>query len=176
MNPAVVLRDRIEANFVRRYPVDRKQIPGRPTVLVAAVDPEIRRSLSDLLRSLPINTIWTYGVEDVKRVLAGEEIAACLCGFWLQDGTYREIIRHARRGRMDVPIIIVSAPNCPQEYRDYLAAMNIGALDFLCHPYQQVELEEMLESAIAGYSSSLRRQVSESNENGRDHFRGKGTA
>jgi DNA-binding NtrC family response regulator len=175
MNPVVVLKERIEANFVRNLSVDCKQIPGRPTLLIAAVDPEIRRSLSDLLRRLAINTIWAYGVEDVKRVLAKEEIAACLCGFWLQDGTYREVIRHVRRERTDVPVIIVSAPLCPQEYRDYLAAMNIGALDFLCHPYQQVELEEMLESAIAGYSPSTRRQVSVSSENCRDRFPDKGT-
>jgi FixJ family two-component response regulator len=64
------------------------------------------------------------------------------------------VIRHLRREGLDIPAIIVSAPSCPQEYRDYLAAMNLGTLDFLCYPYQKSEFERMLESAISVYSRS----------------------
>jgi hypothetical protein len=45
-------------------------------------------------------------------------------------------------------VIIVSAPTCPHEYRDYLAAMNIGAHDFLCHPYRKCDLERMLRLSL----------------------------
>ncbi len=82
-----------------------------------------------------------------------------------RDGTYRELVRHLRREKIDVSVIIVSAPTCPNEYGDYLAAMNIGALDFLCYPYRPFDFERMLESAIATSSGSSHRQ---SIENGRD--------
>jgi len=140
--------------------------------LIATIDTEIREALADLLEIASINAIWVGSVEDVKTLVAREKIAACLCGFWLQDGTYREVIRHLRRERIDIPAIIVSAPACPQEYRDYLAAMNLGALHFLCYPYQKLDFERMLESAIARHSRSMRQQVSEN-----DHdFRERGAA
>jgi DNA-binding NtrC family response regulator len=156
MNPAVLLNDRAKTSLARGAAVNREKIAGRPTLLVAAVGPEIRNSLSGLLGSLSLSTIWAHGVEDVKRVLARERVAACLCGFWLQDGTYRELIRHIRREQINVAVILVSAPECPQEYRDYLAGLNIGALDFLCYPYRHEDLEAMLESAIGGYAGTAR--------------------
>ncbi len=172
MNPAVVLRERVESHFMRKSATNIHRTPGRPTVLIATIDTEIREALADLLEIASINAIWVGSVEDVKTLVAREKIAACLCGFWLQDGTYREVIRHLRRERIDIPAIIVSAPACPQEYRDYLAAMNLGALHFLCYPYQKLDFERMLESAIARHSRSMRQQVSEN-----DHdFRERGAA
>jgi DNA-binding NtrC family response regulator len=163
MNPAVALRERVESYFTRKSVKSIKRTPGRPTVLIATIDTEIREALADLLEMASLNAIWVGSVEDVKTLIARKGIAACLCGFWLQDGTYREVIRHLRRERLDIPAIIVSAPSCPQEYRDYLAAMNLGALDFLSYPYQKSEFERMLESAIAAHSRSGRQEDPENN-------------
>ena len=168
MNPSIVLKGQVEGNLARVPGTQLRCASNRSTILIATVDPEIREGLADLLDMSSINAIWVGSVEDVKAVVARERIAACLCGFWLQDGTYREVIRHLRRERLDIPAIIVSAPACPQEYRDYLAAMNLGALDFLCHPYKQSDFERMLESAIAANSLSARRQVSEEGQNYRE--------
>lgn len=165
MNPAIVLKGQVEGNPKRKIRAQFRGAPNRSTVLIATVDPEIREGLADLLEISSINAIWVGSVEDVKTVVARERIAACLCGFWLQDGTYREVIRHLRRERLDIPTIIVSAPACPQEYRDYLAAMNLGTLDFLCHPYQQSDFERMLESVIGTNVLSADRQVSEEDQN-----------
>ena len=148
MNPIAVLEKRAEGIFTRKSATGIRRTPSRPKVLIATIDPEIRGALADLLDGAEIHAIWVNGVKDVKAVVAREQIAACLCGFWLQDGTYREVIRHLRRGHLEIPAIIVSAPSCPQQYRDYLAAMNLEALDFLCYPYQQCDLKKMLESAV----------------------------
>ena len=172
MNPAVVLKERFEKHS-RRTPATRIQrAPGKPSVLIATIDAEIREALADLLDAASINAIWVGSVQDVKALVTRERIAACLCGFWLQDGTYREVIRHLRREQIDIPAIIVSAPSCPQEYRDYLAAMNLGALDFLGYPYQQSDLERLLESAISEDSVSMRQRDSE----GEPDFRERGAA
>jgi DNA-binding NtrC family response regulator len=172
MNPAVVLKERLVNHFTRKSVVSIHRAPERPTVLIATIDTEIREALAELLELATLNAIWVGSVEDVKTLVARERIAACLCGFWLQDGTYREVIRHLRRERIDIPAIIVSAPACPQEYRDYLAALNLGALDFLCYPYQKPDFERMLESAIGTQSRSLSKQSSE----GDVDFRERGAA
>jgi DNA-binding NtrC family response regulator len=165
MHPAVVLMERAQSDLPKKSATSVPRTPGRPTVLIATIDPEIREALAELLEISAINAIWVSSVKDVKTLVAGKRIVACLCGFWLQDGTYREVIRHLRRERIDIPAIIVSPPACPPEYRDYLAALNLGALDFLCYPYQQSDFESMLESAIAAHSGSIRQHGP---ENGHD--------
>ena len=165
MNPAVVLRVRAEGNGFRQLAASVHPAPGRPAVLIATVDPEIREGLANLLEITSVNAIWVSSVEDVKALVARERIVACLCGFWLQDGTYREVVQHLRRERINVPAIIVSAPACPQEYRDILAAMNLGALDFLPYPYQLSDFERMLGSVIAANS---RWKHEQSSGNGHD--------
>jgi DNA-binding NtrC family response regulator len=121
---------------------------GKHSVLIATIDPDISSGLTELFQTFSLNTIWSKGVQAAKILLARERIAACFCGFWLQDGTYRELVRYIRRQRVEIPVIIVSPPACPHEYRDYLSAINIGALDFLCHPYRKSDLERMLPLAM----------------------------
>lgn len=144
MNSNVTLKERVDGILGKRRDLDVEHAPEWPAVLVATVDPEIQRGLTELFLSFRINAIWSKSVETAKTLLAKEKITACLCGFWLEDGTYRELIRHIRRERVEIPVIIVSAPTCTHEYRDYLAAMNIGAYDFLCHPYRKCDLERIL--------------------------------
>ncbi len=122
---------------------------ARPTVLVATADPLIRASMRDLLQEYPIRTIWARGVNEVQLALAKESVLACFCGFWLIDGTYRDVVRHLKRQSVEIPAIVVCEPSCPQEYRDYLAALNLRAFDFLCHPYRKMDLERILEAAIS---------------------------
>jgi DNA-binding NtrC family response regulator len=152
MNPATVVGEQVESNSTRKSVTSIRLGDKKPVVLIATIDPEIRTALSELLDGAEIGAIWVNGVKEFKTVLARERVVACLCGFWLQDGTYREVIRHLRRERLEIPTIIVSAPACPQEFRDYLAAMNLGTLDFLSYPYRQADLTQMLESALEAQS------------------------
>ena len=146
MDPRVVLTERVDGSFARISKFPSRTAQGSPSVLIATADLEIREAMRDLLERVGVNAIWVSGVNELKALVARERIAACLCGFWLQDGTYREVIRHLRRGGINVPAIIIAPPACPQEYGEYLAAVDLGALGFLCYPYQQAELENMLEA------------------------------
>jgi DNA-binding NtrC family response regulator len=121
------------------------------TVLVATNDLEIRENIVELLQLFPLKTLWAKGVEEVKSILSRENVTACLCGFWLVDGTYRDVVRQLKLQRAEIPAIIVCAPSCPHEYRDYLAALNIRAFDFICHPYRKTDLERILRSAIEAH-------------------------
>ncbi len=130
--------------------------PARATVLVATAEPLISASMRDLLQEYPIRTIWARGVNEVRLALAKESVIACFCGFWLIDGTYRDVVRHLKRQPIEIPAIVVCEPSCPQEYRDYLAALNLRAFDFLCHPYRKMDLERILEAATSKRGESAR--------------------
>jgi DNA-binding NtrC family response regulator len=144
-------------------PADNQRIPGVvesgprasfrresswPTILLATNDLEIRDHMASLLQHYLINTVWVSGLEETKRALSTQTVAACFCGFWLVDGTYRDVVRHLKRQPVELPVIIVCAPTCPDEYRDYLAVLNIRAFDFICYPYRKTDLERILQSAI----------------------------
>jgi hypothetical protein len=57
-------------------------------------------------------------------------------------------------------MIIVCAPTCPQEYRDYLAALNIRAFDIISYPYHRFDLERILDSAMASRGSGFQSAAS----------------
>ena len=133
----------------RLHTVTHEESPKSPSILLATTDSDIRSSMEELLKNYEINTLWASGMEEIKFALAKEDVAACFCGFWLVDGTYRDVVRHLKSERAEIPVVIICAPACPQEYRDYLAALNIRAFDFICHPYRRIDLERILNSAIA---------------------------
>jgi DNA-binding NtrC family response regulator len=155
MNSTQMQENTTETNRTKRNETRLDRAPDQPNILIATIDPEIHLGLTELFQSFSLNTIWLRGVGSAKNTLSRQKIAACFCGFWLQDGTYRELVRHIRRERMEIPVIIVSTPACPDEYHDYLSAINLGALDFLSHPYQKSDLEKMLRFAIGSQSESI---------------------
>jgi DNA-binding NtrC family response regulator len=126
------------------------------TILVATAEPAIIASMRDLLDAYPLRAIWARGVDEVRSTLSRETVDACFCGFWLIDGTYRDVVRHLKGQPTEIPAIVVCAPSCPQEYRDYLAALNLRAFDFLCHPYRRMDLERILRATISKRGVSVR--------------------
>ena len=120
---------------------------SQTTVLIATNDPEIHGNMSELLAPFSVRTLWSRGMEEVKHILARQNVSVCFCGFWLLDGTYRDVVRYLRLRRAEIPAVIVCARSCPHDYRDYLAALNISAFDFICHPYRKTDIERILNSA-----------------------------
>jgi DNA-binding NtrC family response regulator len=147
-HPATVLHRASAAQF--QPPVEQ------PVVLVATTDPVISDSMRALLQLYPLRTLWAKGVGEVRALLAKENVAACFCGFWLVDGTYRDVVRLLKRQPQEVPAIIVCEPACPNEYRDYLAALNIRAFDFICHPYRKTDLERILQATLSERAAAAR--------------------
>ena len=119
------------------------------TILLATVDPDIRVSMSGLLDSYKVKAVSVTRLEELRLALSRETISACFCGFWLVDGTYRDVVRQLRRQAVEIPVIVVCAPGCSEEYRDYLAALNIRAFDYICYPYRKADLERVLHSTIS---------------------------
>ncbi|HEY6905721.1 MAG TPA: hypothetical protein VI216_15555 [Candidatus Acidoferrales bacterium] len=119
------------------------------TILLATVDPDVRASMSGLLDSYKVKAVSVTTLEELRLALTRETISACFCGFWLVDGTYRDVVRQLRRQPTEIPVIVVCAPGCSEEYRDYLAALNIRAFDYICYPYRKADLERILHSTVS---------------------------
>jgi DNA-binding NtrC family response regulator len=135
-------------------PTGKPQTQTSATVLIATVDPDIRREMAELLENYPVKILWAKGVEEVRSMLSKGRIAACFCGFWLVDGTFRDVVRHLRSQPVEIPAVIVCAPECPHEYTDYLAALKIRAFDFICHPYRKSDVNKILPPPIEGFGQS----------------------
>jgi len=131
-------------------------VPAHPTVLVATTDPVISDSMRELLQMYPLRTLWAKSVGEVRVLLAKEDVAACFCGFWLVEGTYRDVVRLLKNRPVEIPAIIVCEPACPNEYRDYLASLNIRAFDFICHPYRKTDLERILRATLSARALTAR--------------------
>jgi DNA-binding NtrC family response regulator len=131
-----------------------------PMILVATIDSDIRSSLSALLEARQRKVVWAKSVEEVRSALARKNISACFCGFWLVDGTYRDVIRLLKTRPVEIPAIIACSPACPHEYQDYLAALNLRAFDFIRFPYSAGALERALRSVIGPQDSSDPKSVS----------------
>lgn len=119
------------------------------TILLATVDPDIRASMSVLLDSYRVKALSITRLEELRVALSRETISACFCGFWLVDGTYRDVVRQLRRQPNEIPVIVLCGPGCSEEYRDYLAALNIRAFDYICYPYRKADLERILDSTVS---------------------------
>ncbi len=154
MNPVAAPNGIVDGTIGRRLDVVRSQELGRPSILIATLDPETRNGLTQIVPQFPVNTVWVKSVEDARSVIATTQVGAVFCEIWLHGGTCRELIWFIRRKSLDLPIIVVSPPNCPVGYRDCLAAMNMKSLYFLSHPYRSSDLERFMELAIEGGSKS----------------------
>lgn len=141
--------DRIEAIAGSRFA--RRSQNEAASLLIVSADPQLRNDLSEAIDGRWSRIQSAAGADSAKRLLAFNRIAACLCGFELEDGSYRDVVKFAKRQNTEIPVIIVSTPNCTNEYREYLAAMNAGAFDFLCYPYQKREVERMLGLAVRSF-------------------------
>ena len=157
-SPAYEPRATIEHSGTRDISEDAstRSADTEATILLATVDPDIRASMSLLLKNYNVKAVSVTGLEELRLALARENISACFCGFWLVDGTYRDVVRQLRRQPNEIPVIVVCAPGCSQEYRDYLAALNMRAFDYICHPYRKADLERILHSAVSVQHPGIR--------------------
>jgi DNA-binding NtrC family response regulator len=130
--------------------------PAEPTLLMAIADSETRNALAVIVKAFSLNARWVSSAQAASDLLDSGDFAACVCGFSLEGGTYPEVARYAKQQHAPVPVIMVSAPRPLNEYQDYLACMKVGAFDFICYPYEKIEVARILRRAMAARYASAR--------------------
>lgn len=118
------------------------------TAVIATRDAGIRKALSEILDRCGIRAEFACGFAALADLFAAKGPAVCLCGFALEDGTYRDVVKFCKRRSPEVPVIIASTSDSANEYDEYLASMNAGAFDFLCYPYEKREVQRILRLAM----------------------------
>jgi DNA-binding NtrC family response regulator len=146
------------------------------TVVVVSADPAIRSSMVEVLQECYLKTIVVDGIAELKAIAPEELVVACLCGFWLADGTVQEIATYLKRQPTEIPLIMVSEPAPTREYEDFLDSLSFGAFDFVCHPYSVTKIELIAWAAIQSYCESAQfraKRMNQSNDFARElDFRG----
>lgn len=126
-----------------------------PTVLIATIDPQIRDGLAKLLRKLRVRSIWVDSLEKARLSLAADKVAACVCGFWLADGTCRDLLESVTADVTEIPVIIASSSDFTSEFQHHLSTLNMGAFDFITHPYHTEQSQRILELAVRAHFGSV---------------------
>lgn len=118
------------------------------SAVIATQDAKIRKALSEILDRCGVGVEFAFGFAALAELFKVKGPAVCLCGFALEDGTYRDVVKFCKRRSPEVPVIIASTSDSANEYDEYLASMNAGAFDFLCYPYEKREVQRILRLAI----------------------------
>lgn len=121
------------------------------TVVVVSADPAVRSAMTEVLQECCLKTILVDGLAELKSIPSEEMVVACLCGYWLADGTVQEVAAHMKQQPIEVPLVMVSEPAPTREYEDFLDSLTIGAFDFVCHPYSIGDIQLIVWSAIQSY-------------------------
>ena len=117
-------------------------------LLLVEDDAELGRRLGDRLRGAGFAVDLATTRADAEAWPEMEHIDAVVLDLGLPDGSGMDLLRHWRGGRVDTPILILTARG---SWQDKVAGLNAGADDFVVKP---VRFEELL----ARLNALLRRQ------------------
>jgi DNA-binding NtrC family response regulator len=118
---------------------------GRTRILIALRDPASRRIVSNLLPQQDVEPVFAATLREARAVLAHEPVAMVVCEDFLIDGSYRDLLPVAQAARGDVPVVVASRTDNPEEY---LEAMKLGAFDFVAAPFTRAELDRIVHNAL----------------------------
>ena len=118
---------------------------GRTRVLIALADPASRKRLSNLLPQQDVEPVFASTLREARAVLTHEPVSLVVCQDSLRDGSYRDLLPVARAARHDVPVVVTSRVDNPEEY---LEAMKLGAFDFVAEPFSRTEVDRIVHNAL----------------------------
>lgn len=117
---------------------------GRPLLLVVEDDPSMRRFLRASLTSHGYRVLEAGTLRDGELVAWSQAPDLLLLDLGLPDGDGADLARGLRKER-DTPIIVISGRASP---REFAAALDAGADDYLRKPFGARELIDRLEAAL----------------------------
>jgi len=114
--------------------------------------------LSDLIRrleSLNCRVVWASGVTNwVLPVIEACRVPLVFCDMELEKGEYTELIDALRSARVPAKLV-VTCRVC--RMADYCEAMQVGAYDYLCAPFERTELARILHNVSSHRPTSAQR-------------------
>ena len=109
------------------------------------------QELKTALKKQAVEVYSSDSCEEVERLLDQTHPELVFTSKLLSDGTWRDVVHMAEGVPVPTNIIVVSEDN---DIRFYVSAMDYGAFDFICPPFQDDAIAHVVRSA----SESVRRR------------------
>jgi two-component system C4-dicarboxylate transport response regulator DctD len=120
-------------------------MPSSPKLLVLCEDSEARASLEETLASCPAERVYCPSLQALREAVAAHAGDVVIYVEDRPGGRVRDLLEWPEMRAAHVPVIAVSRFG---EMRDYLAAMEAGAFDYVARPYRPEEVERILQKAL----------------------------
>jgi two-component system response regulator PilR (NtrC family) len=114
-------------------------------ILIVDDEPSMRDMLSIMLAREGYDVVAAESRAAAARVLAGGPLDAVITDVKLPDGDGVEILRHVKAGSPETAVIVMTAFGSTQTA---VAAMKLGAHDYLVKPFDVDELKIVLRNAL----------------------------
>lgn len=131
---------------------------SKPLALVIDDEPDIRELLSLTLGRMDIDTAVAEDIKSAKALLSAKRFDICLTDMRLPDGDGLELIEWMQKNASGVPVAVITAHG---NVETAVAALKLGAFDFISKPLDLQNLRKMVENALklrdrqAGETSQL---------------------
>ena len=131
---------------------------SKPLALVIDDEPDIRELLSLTLGRMDIDTAVAEDIKRAKALLSAKRFDICLTDMRLPDGDGLELIEWMQKNASGVPVAVITAHG---NVETAVAALKLGAFDFISKPLDLQNLRKMVENALklrdrqAGETSQL---------------------
>ena len=117
-------------------------------VLVTGCDAGKRTALLNILEEYGLEPMIASNVEETRQILERRPMHVVFCEDRLPDGGFREILCLVKANRPEVQVVVSSMLGDVHEYSE---AMNLGAFDFIAHPYRSSEIISVVHGAYRRY-------------------------
>jgi len=131
------------------FPIARYSETTSPfRVAIVTSDVAIQASMVELLQECSLRPELASGIAELKSICAGTPPIACLCGFELADGSFRDAVEWLDAQPFQIPVIMVSPPSVGKMPECFVDSVKAGALATICYPYRLNDVQITLWSAI----------------------------
>ncbi len=120
-------------------------MPSSARILILDDDPNLRKTLSDILRHQGYDPLPTARAQEALQAAARREVAVALIDLRLEDMPGLEVLRRIKEVSPEIECVILTG-YASQEAA--IEAVNAGAYSFLEKPYQMQQLLLILQRAI----------------------------
>ncbi len=133
------------------------------TVLVVDDDPSMRKALARLLKSAGLDSVTYASAEEFLSATVPDTPCCLVLDVRMQGMSGLDLQRELARLKSDVPIVFITGHG---DMRTAVRAIRAGAIEFLPKPFQDAELLNAIQSALAQHAF-LRRTRKHLDEIGR---------
>jgi two-component system response regulator TctD len=114
-------------------------------VLLVEDNFDVGEAVEKRLRAAGHLVTWNTDGRDVDRALAEDPVDAVILDLTLPGGDGIAILRHIRRLRLNLPVLVITAK---AEIDDKVSLLDLGADDYLVKPFDMRELEARLRALV----------------------------